>query len=524
MNIKNNIMDLKWRQGFWLLLTLVTIWRIVYLFITPLDLVPDEAYYWDWGRHLSWGYYSKPPLIAWINGLSTALLGASAFSVRLPAVICGSLTLVALYGLACRMFNARTAFWSVVIAVIAPGSAIINLIMTIDAPLVFCWSLALYLLWRGLENDGRFSWIFLTILCCGVGLLAKQMMLFFPILTIIYLASNPKERHHLHRPWPYLLLILPLLFLIPDLYWNSQHDWITFQHTAHHFEGNHSFWRFITTLPDFIGGQLLLIAPLTWILFVGLAIVMTRKFGSLAGKFKFLILFSALPLAVFALMSLRQRINANWPAVFYSTAFILIAAWISEQKIFRPNLPVAIAEPLASWRKIFPWLLASGILLTILVYSLTFYMGHTSLGGGSKDPFHRLKGWRELGQEIGQLVQNDGQKTSHTIVGVPFIMAVTRQTASELAFYVKGQPRVYLWNDRPGRVTSQYDLWSGPIDKIGDDALLVLEKEKTLNPRLRGMFKRVDVLRELKIPMGEAASRDYTVYLGHKLLPKIKSY
>ena len=36
------------------------------MLLLPLDLSGDEAYYWDWGRNLDWGYYSKPPGIAWL--------------------------------------------------------------------------------------------------------------------------------------------------------------------------------------------------------------------------------------------------------------------------------------------------------------------------------------------------------------------------------------------------------------------------------------------------------------------------
>ena len=28
------------------------------------DLLPDEAQYWSWSRHLAFGYFSKPPIIA----------------------------------------------------------------------------------------------------------------------------------------------------------------------------------------------------------------------------------------------------------------------------------------------------------------------------------------------------------------------------------------------------------------------------------------------------------------------------
>ncbi len=500
--------DRQWRQAFLLLLLAVTAWRLLYLIITPLDLVPDEAYYWDWGRHLAWGYYSKPPLIAWLNALSSFVFGVSPFTVRLPAVICGSVSLWALYALSARMFNPRTGFWAVLLAVAAPGSAVLNLIMTIDAPLVVCWSLALYGLWRCLEGEeGRWFWPLFTIIFCGIGLLAKQMMIFFPLLTLIFLWASREDRFHLRRPWPYLLLLLPLLFLVPDLFWNYHHGWITLKHTAHHFQGNHSFWRFETTLPDFIGSQLLLISPLT-VIFMGLITFgLFRQGRKIERRPKLLIIFSVLPLLVFVLLSLRQRVNANWPAVFYLSAFILVAAWLTGHGSLRPDLPAVSRR-----RRL--WVVLSGLFLTTLIYFLSFYIGHTAIGGGPRDPLHRLKGWSALGHEV-TVLRN--KNSSH---GKPFILAVTRQTASELAFYVQGRPTVYIWNSAPGVISSQYDIWPGPVGKIGSDALIIIETELggALPGELRQVFQQVRPLSPVSVPMGAAASRNYKVYLGHNLL------
>ncbi|HCY54966.1 MAG TPA: glycosyl transferase, partial [Oceanicaulis sp.] len=40
--------------------------RIAGLMINPSSLYADETQYWVWSRDLDWGYFSKPPLIAWI--------------------------------------------------------------------------------------------------------------------------------------------------------------------------------------------------------------------------------------------------------------------------------------------------------------------------------------------------------------------------------------------------------------------------------------------------------------------------
>src|SRR5579885_2033850 len=92
----------------------------------PLDLAPDEAHYWDWSRHLDWSYYSKGPLIAWIIRAGWELFGSAALAtdgslmpaIRLPAVLCGSGLLAALYVLTWQTYRSdRLAFWVVVGAV-----------------------------------------------------------------------------------------------------------------------------------------------------------------------------------------------------------------------------------------------------------------------------------------------------------------------------------------------------------------------------------------------------------------------
>ena len=57
------------------LIGVLTVARLVTLFVTPIGLYPDEAQYWLWSRVLDWGYFSKPPMIAWLIRATTALGG-----------------------------------------------------------------------------------------------------------------------------------------------------------------------------------------------------------------------------------------------------------------------------------------------------------------------------------------------------------------------------------------------------------------------------------------------------------------
>jgi 4-amino-4-deoxy-L-arabinose transferase-like glycosyltransferase len=494
-----------WTRRFYILLTCVSLWRFLFLFTAPLDLVPDEAYYWDWSRHLDWGYYSKPPLIAWVNALSTWLLGASTVSVRLPAVIFGIFGILAIFALAARMFDSRVGFWSAAALSASSGSSISGFLMTIDAPLLCFWSLSLYSLWRAV-NEETMGWIWwiLCALAVGLGLLSKQMMIAFLVILPLFLWVSPRDRHLLKRPWPYLLIILSLSAFFPVVWWNMQHEWITLHHTAHHFDGSpKDDFYFIKTLLDFMGSQLLLLSPLSWLLFMVIASRLIVSFRTLERNVRFLLLFSAVPLSGFFFLSLRQRINGNWPAVFYPAGFILLAAWGCGA--------LSVSNRLDKWRRLFLPGVLTGMVLAIVTYALTFLLSVSSLGGSALDPTIRLKGWQELGREVGAVWCSlpESEKT--------FLLTMKRQYASELAFYVSGRPRVYTWPDQDGVISNQYDIWPGPVERLGWDGLILLKTGQEPPSEMVAAFNSLEFLETVDIPTGPGGKRQFSLYRGHTL-------
>ena len=56
--------------GFLVILTLLRFW-----YDSRHELLQDEAYYWQWSRHLDWGYYDNTPLMAPIIRFFTLLFG-----------------------------------------------------------------------------------------------------------------------------------------------------------------------------------------------------------------------------------------------------------------------------------------------------------------------------------------------------------------------------------------------------------------------------------------------------------------
>ena len=64
-------------------LIFITFLKIFALYISPLELSVDEAQYWDWSNNIEFGYFSKPPLIAWLISITTSMFGNDEWSVRI---------------------------------------------------------------------------------------------------------------------------------------------------------------------------------------------------------------------------------------------------------------------------------------------------------------------------------------------------------------------------------------------------------------------------------------------------------
>jgi hypothetical protein len=126
-----------------------------------------------------------------------------------------------------------------------------------------------------------------------------------------------------------LLLVLgvSLLFLLPPLLWNWRHDWITFRHTADELSDNPFRWaRSLKLLAEFIGGQAGLGGGVTWALMVVAVLGVVVHWRSADERSRFLACFCFPGWLAFTALAVHQRVEQNWPLVFYSGAVVLAAA------------------------------------------------------------------------------------------------------------------------------------------------------------------------------------------------------
>ena len=113
----------------------VTVFRLLY--INLINLAPQEAYYWNYSRHLALSYFDHPPMLAYLIYIFTHLGGPSEFFVRIGCVI-SFLGLTCLIYLTGRLlFNEKIGFFSALLSNSVLIFALGATIATPDTPMVF---------------------------------------------------------------------------------------------------------------------------------------------------------------------------------------------------------------------------------------------------------------------------------------------------------------------------------------------------------------------------------------------------
>ena len=502
-----NFSELEVRRAFWIFAGALLGFRLLVLAVVPLDLSGDEAYYWEWGRHLDWGYFSKPPGIAWLMALAGKVGGDTTFGIRMFAALLGTGSLIAIFLLALRLYGPAVAMITAIAFVANPANAALNLTLTIDAPLMFCWVLGLYTFWEFIQPDARaWKWGPLFLFALIGGMLSKQMMLVFHPLAILFLALSPTYRAQLRRPALWLVLLGSLVAWLPPLWWNIQNDWLTVRHTMHHFEGGGvSFGKQVGRFFEFVGSQLGIITPVLYVLILALVFGGLWRWKKLADRERFLWLFGGPALLVILLMGLRQRINPNWPAVFYGTTIILLVGWAGGKW--------SLESSLDRWRRAFVPGLKLGVAFAVTAYAVVFALSFGAVRLAGLDPTARIRGWSQLAKDVETTRRELPNGTA-----LPLITQSHRFMTSELAFYLPDQPRVYIYNSDSKAIESQHDLWETPAVHLGKDALLIVQGDvMSIEPGLTNRFASIEVHAVLRYPQQGKALQTVTLALGRRL-------
>jgi len=424
-------------------LLIISLWRASIVFGTDISLYIDEAQYWYWSQHLDFGYYSKPPVIALIIAATTALFGDNEAIIRLGSLLFYPLTSGIIYLIGRHLYASRVGLIAAFIFISMPAVSISSTIISTDVPFFFFWSLGLYAFIRALENNNWRWWILLGV-AGGLGMQSKYTMGVFVFSAVLYLFLNSQWKTFLNiRLW--LAGIIAALIWLPNLIWNAQHQFITFQHTSEISEGTAQIFHWDELLEFFVG-QFGVFGLVSFLLLITLSLRV-----KLPHK-KLLLSFTWTFLAIIFMQALSGRANANWAAPAYVAASIMLAAWI-------------VQSHRTKWLAA---LLSLNLLFGVLIYYSQTIFNVVGIELTSKnDIYKRLRGWPEIGKQF-SAIKKDYPDAVLLGTGGRTILAHLLYQARPL--------QVATWNPI-GKIRHHFDLHNNLEDMKDKRFLFVLEGE-----------------------------------------------
>lgn len=221
----------------------------------------DAYLYMAQAKHLDWGFFSTPPLLAVVTRIHTLLWGDSLLAVRLlPALIGAASVFTAGWlikqlkgGIMAQVIGLSAILLSP--AYLRPAALLQPVIIN---HLFWLLSAAVVLRLIQKENPKQLLWLIPVL---GLGWLNKYSIVFYAFALLIALLIGPNRKLIWSR---YLLWTLAggLLLILPNLLWQYQHNWPVISHMGELQEtqlGN-------VLMKDFLVAQLLMHMPalLVW--------------------------------------------------------------------------------------------------------------------------------------------------------------------------------------------------------------------------------------------------------------------
>ncbi len=446
--------------------------RLGLVIISPLELYADEAQYWRWGQSLEWGYYSKPPMIAWLIHFSTTLFGDSEWAIRIFAPVLHAVASLFLFLLSRRLFGSLAGLLTVIAYLLMPALFLSSGVISTDGVLFPFWCVGLYLLWRLREND--LGWVGVAVLglAVGAGFLSKYAMLYFAIgIAASSLVDQPTRKAVLSAKGLAFILIAAAVFA-PHMIWNAANDFKTVSHTVDNANLGGDLFN-LDHLPRFLGDQMGVFGPVSFIaLLVGLFFLRPKAqladLGDAAHaqrtKETWLACFIVPVLIIIAFQAVLSRAHANWAATAYPAASIWIGGFLIRAKGWRIPFWAGIAFQSA---------------IGILAVTLALAPPSWSAAVGRDNDYKRVRGWEDIANQLALEIE----RTQPTA-----ILVDEREIWHGIDYYLKDHLKVPLimwrYNVGPKSFAEGTDL-----SDLDSRRVLVASYRSRQRPRIQADFE-----------------------------------
>ncbi len=463
----------------------ITLTRVILLFLSPFNLGGDEAQYWDWSRNLDFGYYSKPPMIAWLIRLETSVCGSSEACIRIGSPFLHMGTSLVLFALVYRMGLERLAFWVAIAFITLPAVSFSSGLVSTDVPLLFFWAWALLCLYALLETQHK-RWAIGLGIALGLGFLSKYAMVYFVLCLALFLIVSAPDRWLLRKPHIWISGGIGLLFLLPNLLWNAKNGNPTIKHTGDNANWGAELFN-LESLADFFVDQLgifgLFFFPiLIWV--AGSLIRSIINHRHIDRNFLILLCFSLPIVTIVMVQSFISRANANWAAATYVAATVLVVLWLLQKQK----------------RTLFYVALATNVAVGVFLYTLSLspaLIEATNMGNA----FKRVRGWDVIGQHVVEIAAETKSE---------IILVNDRLILTELLYYAQDTDASFRIWDQDGYVQNHYEMVM-PHSNITTETVLLVARYKDPEDILQS-FEKTQEIGIFEIPVSENRTRKIHLY------------
>lgn len=466
------------------LLFFITAARLAFIAISPLGPGVDEAQYWLWGQDLQFGYYSKPPLIAWLLGMVDAMFGQSAFTLRASGPILHLITSLILWQTGRLIAGEGCGRIAALLWLSLPAVGLGSFVMSTDSLMLPFWAGALYFIFCGQKRPAIYlRYMAAAGLCVGVASLAKYAGLYFLLCLMLFLLFSGDRA--LPRAKGFMVFLAAVLLASsPTWLWNLSHEFITFYHLGENANLEKQSYSF-ASLAGFFIAQFGVIGPISFFLLLVLPLYRHMRVGFLGGLHAFI-----WPvLIVICVQAFLSEANANWAAASMPAAVLLLAASLS---CLSGKWPA---------RCLFPALFINLFMTACL--GVIVAAGSFGALTPKSDPLRRLRGWEELALKTDQLAQAADAKT---------LIAYSRASAALLHWHL-GKSGYYIALPLGPNATGRGNHYqrSYPLKAASPRPWLAL-REGTIAPVERGDWQ--GPIDHIRIQISDRRTRDISYWLA----------
>jgi dolichol-phosphate mannosyltransferase len=479
-----------------------------FAFLGSVDLLPEEAYYWNYAQHLDIGYLDHPPMVAWLIWLSTGLFGDSEFAVRMGAYVCWVVTAIFCFRTARNLYGNAAAYAVVLLLASLPFFFGIGMLMTPDAPLTAAWAAALYFLERAMLGEQRRAWWYAGI-CVGLGLLSKYTIALLGPATLLFLVLDPRARAWFRRPQPYAAILMAVVLFSPVIVWNAQHDWASFMFQGpQRLQAAPRFYLF-----HLLGAILLLLTPVG---FAAVVVALFRRASVLPHgtdhprdrRALFVATFTLVPLSVFVVFSLSHQVKLDWTGPLWLAILPLLAADMTAAGPVVEGWSVALRR---AWRPT--------IAAMLLLYGAGLHYLALGLPGiGYSENLATLPiAWKEFGRQAAMIEEEVKSSSGNAPLRVGLDQYFL---SSQMAFYDpvdRDGARNTAGRSLLGRNSSlMYDYWYPAAQQHGRTLILfALTREDLADASLETKFSNLGPIREQIVKKRAAPAGRFYYRVGY---------